>query len=104
MAQINYHPDQDSPFPVAADRFDQKNEMFKRAPWVPEIQPLASRFYREARYRISAGYQKLDYALRNASWNLEWGLPWEIPAATSAFMSGRACPKKFGILRDGWIC
>jgi hypothetical protein len=37
MAQINFQFEQDSPFPVAADRFDQKNEMFKRARWDPKL-------------------------------------------------------------------
>lgn len=72
MTQINSQSELDFPFPVPSDRFDQKNEMFKRTRWDPKMQPLASRFYQEVEYKESAGYQKMDYALRNASWNLEW--------------------------------
>ena len=61
------------PFPVPTDRFDQKNEMFKRSIWDEEMQPHARRFYEEVLYQERAGYRKLDYALRNAAWNLEWG-------------------------------
>ena len=72
MTQINSQSELDFPFPVPSDRFDQKNEMFKRSRWDPKMQPLAARFYQEVKYKESAGYQKMDYALRNASWNLEW--------------------------------
>jgi len=61
-----------APFPVADTRFDQKNEMFKRSVWDPAVKPLGDRFYREIVYRDRPGYRKVDYALRNASWNLEW--------------------------------
>ena len=60
------------PFPVADTRFDQKNEMFKRSMWDPAVKSLGDRFYREVVYRDRPGYRKVDYALRNASWNLEW--------------------------------
>ena len=72
MTQIDSQSELDFPFPVPSDRFDQKNEMFKRTRWDPKMQLLASRFYQEVEYKESAGYQKMDYALRNASWNLEW--------------------------------
>ena len=72
MTQINMPSRLDFPFPVPADRFDQKNEMFKRVRWDPKMRHLAARFYQEVKYKESAGYQKKDYALRNASWNLEW--------------------------------
>jgi epoxyqueuosine reductase len=60
------------PFPVPTYRFDQKNEMFKRAVWEEEMKPYIQRFYREAVFKEKAGYRKIDYALRSASWNLEW--------------------------------
>jgi reductive dehalogenase len=31
------------------------------------------RFYREAAFKDVVGYRKIDYAFRNAAWNLEWG-------------------------------
>ena len=67
------------PFPVADHRFDQKNEMFKRSLWDEKIQAHGIRFYREVKFREKAGYRQLDYALRNAAWNLEWGFAMCIP-------------------------
>ena len=61
------------PFPVANQRFDQKNEMFKRSLWDEKMKSHGIRFYREVKYREKAGYRQIDYALRNAAWNLEWG-------------------------------
>jgi len=63
----------DFPFPVPESRFDQKLEMFKRSIWDEEMRPYSQRFYREVKYRDKPGYTKLDYAFRNASWNVEWG-------------------------------
>jgi hypothetical protein len=60
------------PFPVPDYRFDQKNEVFKRAAWDETMMPRAQRFYRDVVYQDRAGYRKLDFALRNAGWNLEW--------------------------------
>jgi reductive dehalogenase len=60
-------------FPIADSRFDQKNEMFKRSVWDPTVKPMGDKFYREVGYRDRPGYRKVDYALRNASWELEWG-------------------------------
>ena len=64
---------QDLPFPVAAGRFDQKNEMFKRSLWDEKMLPHAMRFYKEVKFQEKVGYRKIDYAFRHASWNLEWG-------------------------------
>jgi reductive dehalogenase len=61
------------PFAIAPDRFDQKNEMFKRSIWDEKMLPHGMRFYREVKFREKAGYRQVDYALRNAAWNLEWG-------------------------------
>ena len=60
------------PFPVPTYRFDQKNEMFKRARWDEKMKPYASRFYEDIRFQEKVGYRKTDYAFRNAAWNLEW--------------------------------
>lgn len=62
----------DFPFSVPEWRFDQKLEMFKRAIWDKEMQPHATRFYKEVKYQKKPGYTKMDYALRNSSWNVEW--------------------------------
>ena len=61
------------PFPVPTDRFDQKNEMFKRSLWDEKMQSYRKRFYEEVVYHPKVGYRKLDYSFRNAGWNLEWG-------------------------------
>ncbi len=63
----------DYPFPVPTTRFDQKNEMFKRRAWDEKIMPHAHKLYYQVKYQDKHGYRKLDYALRNASWNLEYG-------------------------------
>jgi epoxyqueuosine reductase len=64
--------EEDSPIPVPNDRFDQKNEMFKRALWDERMRPYGRRFYKEVNYQEKIGFRKIDYALRNAAWNLEW--------------------------------
>lgn len=64
---------QNLPFPVPTDRFDQKNEMFKRSLWDEKMLPHGMRFYKEVKFQEKVGYRKIDYAFRNASWNLEWG-------------------------------
>ena len=63
----------DFPFPVPTVRFDQKNEMFKRRAWDEKILPYGKTLYTQVKYQDKYGYRKLDYALRNASWNLEYG-------------------------------
>ncbi len=64
--------EEDSPIPVPNDRFDQKNEMFKRALWDERMRPYGRMFYKEVNYQEKIGFRKIDYALRNAAWNLEW--------------------------------
>jgi len=70
MASINNKTEQELPFPVANYRFDQKNEMFKRIIWDETMQHLGNW---PVEFSDKAGFQKIDYAFRNASWNLEWG-------------------------------
>jgi len=55
--------------------FSQKNEMFKRARWDPELREAAKRFYGlfAPREKARPGYRHEDIALRNASWMLEMG-------------------------------
>ena len=61
------------PFPVPGYRFDQRNEMFKRRTWDEEFVPHGKRLYTQVKYDDRYGYRKLDYALRNAAWNIEYG-------------------------------
>ena len=63
----------DFPLPVPDCRFDQRNEMFKRRTWDPEFIPHGNRLYTQIHYQDRYGYRKLDYALRNAAWNIEYG-------------------------------
>jgi reductive dehalogenase len=46
--------------------------MFKRAVWDEQIKGWASRVYSEIKFQNRPGYRQLDYALRNAAWNLEY--------------------------------
>ena len=56
------------PFAVAHQRFDQKNEMFKRSQCDEKMQSHGIRFYREVKFREKVGYRQLDYALSTTSW------------------------------------
>ena len=60
------------PLDVPNYRFDQRNEMFKRRTWDEEFMGLGNQFYTQVKYQDRYGYRKLDYALRNASWNIEY--------------------------------
>ena len=60
------------PFEVPNTRFDQRNEMFKRRTWDNEFMSYADQLYTQVRYQDKYGFRKLDYALRNASWNIEY--------------------------------
>ena len=59
-------------FEIPESRFDQKNEMFKRAVWDPTFENTVRRFHREVGFQDKPGWGKLDFAARNAAWNLEW--------------------------------
>jgi reductive dehalogenase len=64
---------QDFPFPVPDYRYDQRQEMFKRRTWDPDIKPHGDRLYNTVKFQDRPGFRKLDYALRNAAWNIEYG-------------------------------
>ncbi|MDY7037334.1 MAG: reductive dehalogenase [Thermodesulfobacteriota bacterium] len=51
--------------------FDQKNEMFKRARWDPELKQAGKDFYGVINPKGKAGYRHEDISLRNAGWFLE---------------------------------
>lgn len=61
------------PFQIPDRRFDQRNEMFKRRTWDEKILPHGNRLYGQVHYQEQYGYRKLDFALRNAAWNMEYG-------------------------------
>lgn len=52
-------------------RFDQKNEVFKRARWDPSLKDESERFYGIVYPRGKPGYQLKDLALRDAAWYIE---------------------------------
>ncbi len=87
-------PEADLPFPVADYRFDQKNEMFKRSVWDEKMQAYGQRFYREVKFQQKVGYRKLDYAFRNAAWNLEWGFGLGNSRSNSGLYSWDGVPAK----------
>ena len=61
----------DYPIPVPSDQFDQKNEVFKRARWDPEILSWARPLHENVKYGDRPGYRQHDFALKNGAWSLE---------------------------------
>ncbi|GAG47254.1 unnamed protein product, partial [marine sediment metagenome] len=56
-----------------AERYDQKNEMFKRPRWDPSVE-FGKKFYGVAMPKEDRpGYTLLDLAFKNAAWWLELG-------------------------------
>jgi reductive dehalogenase len=53
------------------DRFDQRNDMFRRARYDPEWIERAGAFYGPAQVQDKAGFRQEDYALVHASWYVE---------------------------------
>jgi reductive dehalogenase len=68
--------EEDYPIPVPSYRFDQKNEVFKRARWDKDLTCYYGPMHSQIKYRDVPGYRQLDYALRNAAWNLEYQVGW----------------------------
>jgi len=60
------------PLSVPNYRFDQRNEMFKRRTWDEKFLMSGNQLYTQVKYKDKYGFRKLDYALRNASWNIEY--------------------------------
>jgi epoxyqueuosine reductase len=59
-------------FEVVPTRFDQKNEMFKRAVWDENFIEKGRRFYRDApEFDDRLGWEHRDWAAAAAAWNLE---------------------------------
>jgi len=53
------------------ERFDQKNELYKRTTWDPPLQEMGREFYGPRHFRSKVGYQHEDFALQEASWYIE---------------------------------
>ncbi len=53
------------------ERFDQKNDMFKRAMWDPAFVADGKKYYGPNQPKDRTGYRLEDYALLNASWYVE---------------------------------
>jgi len=94
MEALDEKEETGSPFPIAAYRFDQKNEMFKRSLWDETMRAHGKRFYEDVVYQKRVGYRKLDYALRNASWNVEWGFGFGVSRSNSGLYSWDHIPPK----------
>jgi reductive dehalogenase len=84
----------DFPFPLPDHRFDQRNEMFKRRTWDPQFIPHGNRLYTQIHYQERYGYRKLDYALRNAAWNIEYGYAFGNMRANHGLYSWTHVPDK----------
>jgi len=82
------------PFPVPGSRFDQRNEMFKRRTWDEAFLPHGNRLYNDVKYQNRYGYRKLDYALRNAAWNLEYGFGFGVMRSNYGLYSWTDVPGK----------
>jgi len=61
----------DFPIEVPAYRFDQKNDVFKRARWDRELIPYMERYIKTVKFKDKAGFRKLDYAFRWAAQHVE---------------------------------
>jgi reductive dehalogenase len=70
---VNYMEQGASRYVVGDTRpFDQKNEMFKRPFWDPDLLDLGKRFYKDnVMPRNKPGYMLKDQAVVNASWYLD---------------------------------
>jgi len=70
MPQRQKNNTQTPSFPILPYRFDQKNEVFKRAHWDEKIMPLHESLNTK-NYRDKDGYTRIDFGLHTAAWNLE---------------------------------
>lgn len=65
-------PSDEFDFSIPNYSFDQKNEVLKRRSWDDKTRPHAERLYKQVVFKDRYGYRKLDYAFRNAAWNIEF--------------------------------
>jgi len=55
------------------ERFDQKNQMYRRTRWQPEFRELVRKLWGEGPLENRPGYVQKDRALENAGWYVEMG-------------------------------
>jgi hypothetical protein len=55
------------------ERFDQKNDMFKRTRWDPSLREMGRSLWGELAPKEKEGYTLADRALENAGWHIEMG-------------------------------
>jgi hypothetical protein len=70
MKNRSFQNKEDYGFPVTGDRFDQKNEMFKRPLWDEKLMEMGQRFYMETAIHDKPGWRQIEFAARNAAWNV----------------------------------
>lgn len=58
---------------ASVEPFDQKNEMFKRVRWQPELRNAGRSYYGVVNPQDRPGFRHEDIAFRNAAWYLEMG-------------------------------
>ncbi|MBW2005081.1 MAG: hypothetical protein JRI72_10830, partial [Deltaproteobacteria bacterium] len=60
---------------IAGDvqRFDQKNEMFKRPRWDPAMAEVAKKIFGYVYPKDQYGHTLKDIAFKNAAWHIETG-------------------------------
>jgi reductive dehalogenase len=56
-----------------AEPFHQKNEMYKRVRWAPELKQLGRDYYGVIQPQDKAGFRHEEIAFRNAAWFVEMG-------------------------------
>jgi len=54
-------------------RFDQKNEMYKRTRWQPELREVGRKLFGLVYPRDKNGHTLKDLAFKNAAWHIETG-------------------------------
>lgn len=65
------HTPFDPGFETAPGRFDQKNEMFRRARWDEPHLAAGNRFYDSLKFKDRTGRRQQDFAAMYASWSLD---------------------------------
>jgi hypothetical protein len=55
------------------EQFDQKNDMYRRSRWQPEVRGLWVKLWEETPPQNKPGYTHKDRALENALWYIENG-------------------------------
>ncbi|MDO8673969.1 MAG: hypothetical protein Q7O66_21370, partial [Dehalococcoidia bacterium] len=72
MSDVKVAPGSKNKYAVGnVERFDQKNEMYKRARWDPAMIELGRQMYGVIAPRNKDGYTLVDRALQNSLWYLE---------------------------------